>query len=81
MDYFVFEVIDIILGWWFNYIDIIFFLDYVDMFDMVVYYIERRYVYDLEVKNLDIVYYYIVIGKIKRYRGGYNYMYIYFLIF
>lgn len=69
MDYFVFEVIDIILGWWFNYIDIIFFLDYVDMFDMVVYYIERRYVYDLEVKNLDIVYYYIVIGKIKRYRG------------
>lgn len=77
MDYFVFEVIDIILGWWFNYIDIIFFLDYVDMFDMVVYYIERRYVYDLEVKNLDIVYYYIVIGKIKRYRGGDNYMYIY----
>lgn len=65
MDYFVFEVFDIILGWWFNYIDIIFFLDYVDMFDMVVYYIERRYVYDLEVKNLDIVYYYIVIGKIE----------------
>lgn len=65
MDYFVFKVIDIILGWWFNYIDIIFFLDYVDMFDMVVYYIERRYVYDLEVKNLDIVYYYIVIGKIE----------------
>lgn len=65
MDYFVFEVFDIILGWWFNYIDIIFFLDYVDMFDMVVYYIERRYVYDLEIKNLDIVYYYIVIGKIE----------------
>lgn len=65
MGYFVFEVFDIILGWWFNYIDIIFFLDYVDMFDMVVYYIERRYVYDLEIKNLDIVYYYIVIGKIE----------------
>lgn len=81
MDHSAFEAPDIISGRRLNYTDIIPLSDYVDMFDMAAYHIERRYAHDPEVKNPDTVYHHTVTGKTKRYRGGYNYMHTYLLIF
>lgn len=59
------------LHWWsrnrqgrrLNYTDIIPLSDYVDMFDMAAYHIERRYAHDPEVKNPDTVYHHTVTGE------------------
>lgn len=75
------EATDIISGRRLNYTDIIPLSDYVDMFDMAAYHIERRYARDPEVKNPDTVYHHTVTGKKKRYRGRDNYMHTYLLFY
>lgn len=63
MDHSAFKATDIISGRRLNYTDIIPLSDYVDMFDMAAYHIERRYAHDPEVKKPDTVYHHTVTGK------------------
>lgn len=72
MDHTTSEATDIILGRRLNYTDIIPLSDYIDMFDMAAYHIEKRYARDPEVKNPDTVYHHTITGKKERYRGRGN---------
>lgn len=72
MDHTTSEATDLILGRRLNYTDIIPLSDYIDMFDMAAYHIEKRYARDPEVKNPDTVYHHTITGKKERYRGRGN---------